>query len=195
MRSFDDSITQMLWPEKRERDAEIGSKLPQGPNGLPLPSALARTTTTSYLRVAKGYLPDGLRGLIDPLSKLFPWLFKNDEIEIGPIPEGAPVNLLANLDLLGESSNPAEKARRDGKVLELLLKIKHDLKAIPQDARDKDAQARRVFANIVDPMLELSKCPDFIINRGHYFGTSYFKEEPGLSDDDKYALIEFLKTF
>ena len=41
----------------------------------------------------------------------------------------------------------------------------------------------------------MSKCPDFVVDRGHYFGTSAFKEEPGLSDDDKRALIEFLKTF
>jgi hypothetical protein len=33
------------------------------------------------------------------------------------------------------------------------------------------------------------------VNRGHYFGTDMFKEEPGLSDQDKWALIEFLKTF
>ena len=59
-----------------------------------------------------------------------------------------------------------------------------------------DEQARAVFrANLVDPMLELSKCPDFVVNRGHYFGTDLFKEEPGLSDADKRALIEFLKTF
>jgi hypothetical protein len=44
-------------------------------------------------------------------------------------------------------------------------------------------------------MLELSKCPDFIVNRGHYFGTDYSKEEPGLSDSDKNALIALLKTF
>ena len=44
-------------------------------------------------------------------------------------------------------------------------------------------------------LLALSKCPDFVVNRGHYFGTSMFKEEPGLSDADKRALIEFLKTF
>ena len=44
-------------------------------------------------------------------------------------------------------------------------------------------------------MLELSKCPDFVVNRGHYFGTALLGEEPGLSDDDKRALIEFLKTF
>jgi hypothetical protein len=53
------------------------------------------------------------------------------------------------------------------------------------------------LANLVDPLLELSKCPDFVVNRGHYFGTSYFrdKDEPELSDDDKWALIEFLKMF
>jgi hypothetical protein len=41
----------------------------------------------------------------------------------------------------------------------------------------------------------MSKCPDFVVDRGHYFGTGAFKEEPGLSDEDKRALIEFLKTF
>jgi hypothetical protein len=28
----------------------------------------------------------------------------------------------------------------------------------------------------------------------HDKGTDYFKEEPGLNDEDKWALIEFLKT-
>jgi hypothetical protein len=31
------------------------------------------------------------------------------------------------------------------------------------------------------------------VNRGHYFGTSSFQEEPGLSDDGKRALIEYLE--
>jgi hypothetical protein len=44
-------------------------------------------------------------------------------------------------------------------------------------------------------LMQLSKCPDLVVNRGHYFGTSYFAEEPPLSDEDKRALIEFLKTF
>ena len=52
-----------------------------------------------------------------------------------------------------------------------------------------------MFANLVKPMLELSTCPDFVVNRGHYFGTGYMKDEAGLSDSDKYALIAFLKTF
>ena len=71
--------------------------------------------------------------------------------------------------------------------------MKRDLKALPQNASDEEA--RKAFANLVDPLLELSKCPDFEVNRGHYFGTDRFKEEPGLGDDDKRALIEFLKTF
>jgi hypothetical protein len=33
------------------------------------------------------------------------------------------------------------------------------------------------------------------VNRGHYFGTSLISGEPELSDDDKHALIEFIKTF
>ncbi len=55
--------------------------------------------------------------------------------------------------------------------------------------------SRKVWANVVDPLLELNKCPDFVVNRGHYFGTSVSKEEPGLTDEDKRALIEFVKTF
>ena len=37
-------------------------------------------------------------------------------------------------------------------------------------------------------LLAASKCPDLVEDRGHYFGTS-------LPDDDKRALIEYLKTF
>jgi hypothetical protein len=197
MKSFQDSITQMLWPEKRAQDPVIGSLMPHAPNGLPLPSAIARTTVTSYLRVPRGYLPDALQDLLGPLEKLFPFLLHNDEVEIGPIPKGTPVNLLANLDLLGEETDPAKKVQRDAQVLDLLLNIKRDLKALPANA--SDAEAAKVFTNpnhdLANKLLALSKCPDFIVNRGHYFGTSYFGEEPGLSDPDKLALIEFLKTF
>ena len=47
-------------------------------------------------------------------------------------------------------------------------------------------------------MLALSKCPDFVVNRGHYFGTGIESGRTRArrsSDDDKRALIEFLKTF
>jgi hypothetical protein len=47
----------------------------------------------------------------------------------------------------------------------------------------------------VPDLVRLSKCRDYVTNKGHYFGTSYFAEEPGLTDGDKRALIAFLKTF
>ena len=43
-------------------------------------------------------------------------------------------------------------------------------------------------------LLAISKCPDYVINKGHYFGTNLFPDEPGLSDDEKRDLIGFLKT-
>ncbi len=42
--------------------------------------------------------------------------------------------------------------------------------------------------------MAFSKCPDYVVNRGHYFGTGY-DNEPALSLEDRRALIEFLKTF
>jgi hypothetical protein len=47
---------------------------------------------------------------------------------------------------------------------------------------------------LVEPLLELSKCKDLVVNRGHYFGTDRFAEEPGLTDAQKLDLVEFLKT-
>jgi hypothetical protein len=184
MQSFQDSIEKMLWPEKRDKDSVLGDKVP---------GVIDRTTTTSYLRVPGGYLPDYLRPLLSPGARLLPSVFGEGGIEIGPIPAGTPVDLLANFDLLGEPANTPEKIQRQERVLNVLLKLKHDLEALPKGATDDDA--RRVFANAVAPLRQLNKCPDFVVNRGHYFGTSYFSEEPGLSDDDKRALIEYLKTF
>jgi len=39
-----------------------------------------------------------------------------------------------------------------------------------------------------EQLLALSKCPDYVVNRGHYFGAK-------LSDANKNALIAYLKTF
>ncbi len=184
MRSFQDSIEQLLWPEKREKDPVLGAKVP---------GVIDRTTARSYLRVSGGYLPHFLRPLLDPLHRYIPWLIGEGGVEIGPIPAGTPVNLLANLELLLDGGSPAERLKHGEEVLKLLVELKRDLKALPAGASDDEA--RKKFANLREPLLKLSKCPDFVVNRGHYFGTDAFKEEPGLSDDDKRALIEFLKTF
>jgi hypothetical protein len=184
MDSFNDSIQKMLWPEKRDADSLLGGKIP----GL-----IDRTTEKSYIRVKIGFLPDFLKPLLSPGQRFLPWIFAADGIQIGPVPKGTPIDLLSNIDLLGEETTPEGKLEHQKRVLDLLVKMKHDLEALPQDASDDEIN--KTFSNLVPGLLALSKCPDYIVNRGHYFGTSYFAEEPALSDDDKYALIEYLKTF
>jgi hypothetical protein len=184
MSSFENSIEQMLWPEKREKDSLLPDKVP---------GKIDRTTETSYIRIASGFLPDYLRPLLTPAQRFFPAFVEDDGLVLGPVPKGTPVGLLSNLDLLGEGLAPEEKIQHQKRVLGLLLKMKHDLATLPPNATDEEA--KRIFANLVPDLLALSKCPDYVVNRGHYFGTSYFAEEPALSDEDKRALIEFLKTF
>ena len=176
MDSFNDAIEKMLWPEKREKDPILGDKVP---------GFIYRTTATSYIKVALGFLPPGLEKLLswgDWLQRFFPWLFSEGIIMIGPIPKGTPVTLLTNIDL---ESNRAD-------LVKLLLKMKADLKQVEGAS---DEEAAKVFKNLVPDLIKASKCPDYVVNKGHYFGTSFFKEEPALSDDDKWALIEYLKTF
>jgi hypothetical protein len=172
MRSFNDAIQQMLWPEKRKRDDQMVREL-----GLPdniglsnVPGYIQRTTHTSYLRLASGYFPA-------------PFDVLNDK-EIGPIPKGTPISLLANIAPIREGSTLVDR-----RLLPLALKLIAGLKAIPADLdeAERDLRAREVFEELVPELLELSKCPDFVVNRGHYFGSN-------LGDDDKWALIEFLKT-
>jgi hypothetical protein len=188
LESFQDSIEQMLWPEKREKDEFLGDRIP---------GKIDRTTQDSYLKVADGYLPDALKKL--PWIARIPFIpitHENGVIEIGPIPRGTPIGLLANLTLLSDSSDPAERLRHDDRLFELLFQISKDLKELPKNPTDEDR--RKALANLVDPLLELSKCPDLIVNRGHYFGTGAYHgpgSEPGLDDSDKQALIAFLKRF
>ena len=189
MRSFDDSIEQMLWPEKRAKDRVLGAKVP---------GVIDRTTARSYVRVAGGYLPPLLQPLLGTLHRYVPWLVGEGGIEIGPIPAGTPVNLLANLELMPDAASFSDRIKVDTvkhakDILALLVTLKRDLASLPSGATDEEA--RQKFANLREPLLKLSKCPDFVVNRGHYFGTELFKEEPGLSDEDKRALIEFIKTF
>jgi hypothetical protein len=169
-----------------------------------LPGWIDRTTAESWLKVPKGYLPGLWPGAFDTLVRhdpLIAWLrfqnFVDDEgVAIGPIPKGTPVALLGNLDLDARPGFFADIAYKL-RLARLLLKLKSDLQALPKggDENARNAAGLSIFSNAVGDLLAVNKCPDFIVNRGHYFGTEYFKEEPGLGDADKKALIAFLKTF
>lgn len=179
MSSFDDSIEKMLWPERRRKDSELPD----------LPGYIQRTTTRSYLRIAPGYLPATLRRLLG-WRRFMPG--EDPTLEIGPIPEGTPVGLLANLPLISEGRELSDRVAHQRRLIDLGLELLGDLRRLPDEATNE--QARAAFRDAVPELLALSKCPDFVVNRGHYFGTDLYTEEPGLSDEDKLALIEFLKT-
>ena len=171
--SFQDGIEQMLWPEKRAKDPVLGDKIP---------GIIDRTTAQSYLTIPAGFLPDMLVSLLKPFRDELPWLLTDDgDIQLGPIPKGTPVDL--------SPTSICGRTRCD-----LVDRVKHDFKlaqlrdpgsnAICTTCRPTPATSRpaRRSRNLVPAMLELSKCPDFVVNRGHYFGTDRFAEEPGLSD-------------
>jgi hypothetical protein len=180
MRTFNDAIEKMLWPEKREKDHLFDAET--GP-GI---GVIDRTDAVSEVYVPAGYVPSALRPLLGLNERLFPFLFRNGGIRLGPIPQGFPVNLLANLDMLGPNEQTEQqKKERVRNLLQLFRGLIDDLKH-GRDAFNNDANVKL--------MLALSKCNDYVVNKGHYFGTSLLTEEPGLSDDDKRALIGFLKT-
>ena len=185
MRVFEASIEQMLWPEKRTRDDVLGD------TGVGL---IQRTTATSWFKLPAGFLPGWMSALRGPLKFLLPGIFDaSGNLQIGPIPKGTPVDLLGNFDLFPEEPGLFADIAQLWKLAGLGLRLRHDLAAMPADA--DAATAARIFAPLGREFYEMGTCPDYVVNRGHYFGTDRFAEERGLSDADKRALIEFLKTF
>ena len=100
----------------------------------------------------------------------------------------------------------ARRLLHDAAVKELVRQVAAALPSLDPNA--DDATLLEWGKQFRVPLLKLLKCPDFVVNRGHYFGTAKFNDtaslssdeqsfgpEPPLSEDDKRALIEFIKTF
>jgi hypothetical protein len=180
MQVFTRSIEQMLWPERRDVDPLFTRLNITGP-GVGI---IQRTSEDSFIYVPRGFIPDGLSPLLGAGARLFPMFFRNGEVNIGPIPKGTPVSLFTSMDFTGNDLPEPQRKEQKKKLLALFQQITRELK------RGTDIFSDR---NIMESMLQMSKCPDLVINKGHYFGTSYFPEEPGLSDTQKTDLIAFLK--
>ena len=74
------------------------------------------------------------------------------------------------------------------KLIPVVLKLKKRLEGLYRLSRNPThEQQKAAFADLAPELMSVSKCPDYIVNKGHYFGSN-------LSNDDKEALIEFLKT-
>jgi hypothetical protein len=91
MEAFQDAIEKLLWPEKR-----LGSV------------SIYRTTAESWLELDRDMLPPLLRAALSAGGVIGR---QNRAIRIGPIPQGTPVNLLANTDLELSAGNATQLAR------------------------------------------------------------------------------------
>ena len=122
MGSFHDSIEQMLWPEKRDKDRSLGRQgagrdRPHDHHG-------------AICEFPKAFLPDFLQDVVEleeqilPDVRVLPPIFKDSGIEIGPIPKGTPVNLLTNLNMLPDDAGFIERFTHKRKIVKLLIKIK-----------------------------------------------------------------------
>jgi hypothetical protein len=123
-----------------------------------------RTQSECALSLRKEFVPLPLRALADADG----W------IRIGPIPKGTPINLLANCE-----PDFKQLVVLKVKIAKALAKI-HGLNLSPEASTAE-------LIKLVPELLASNKCPDFIEDKGHYFGDT-------LPDEDKLALIEFLKT-
>jgi hypothetical protein len=98
------------------------------------------------------------------------------DLTLPPFPRGTPVNLIMNM-------NP-EAPRAD--MIRAVSALTRGL--LLSRAKGDSPEALRVFAAEAGAaLLAVSKCPDFVLDRGHWFAE-------GLSDTEKQQLKAFLKT-
>ncbi|SEH29985.1 c-type cytochrome [Rhizobium sp. NFR12] len=183
--AFDTSIRQMLSPETRRMDKATEEAVP---------GYIYRTSAPSCLIIPKGFVPDQIRPFSGLLSRIAPWAFKDDgSIALGPFPSGFPVNALVNTKLLPDHDEDAwpvyKRLITNGPGLvsafaELGGQCSAQELADPAVRSHSETVVRET--GLIDRLVTLSKCPDYVVNAGHAFGSD-------LSQADKDALISFLK--
>ena len=261
MRSFDDSIRQLLWPEKREMDTKFGAVA----SGL-----IDRLPEPAYLTVPAGYLPGPLKLILPVLAWALPAVFSNGTerfeftgsttqgsaaiakvstaslitafsagapvygpgipsgarvvvfdaatqtltvdrpatttsrgvalatdapkagLKVGPIPAGTPISLFSGVELAPETGGVIWSILHELGLAWKLIGLPGTLRQISKET--DPGKRESLTTDFQAKLYSENKCPDFVVNRGHYFGTDKLGEEPGLSDQDKEALIAFLKT-
>lgn len=206
--AFDDGIAKMLWPARREgtiarldRDSYLripASQLPFGVGSLlgrpdllifahPLKVAMAAVAVGVLIIVLSRGKPGERKsparklataaGVVVLLLGVVPFVLKDKLFEIGPIPKGTPIALLGSLDA-------EDKGALAAAIFELkAVTAENKLRGITGEEAVK-----RLRETVAPKLFELSRCKDYVEDHGHERGVD-------LSDEDKRALIELLKTF
>lgn len=186
--TFEKAIHAMLEPSLRRTDKLTTE---------PVPGYIYRTTAPACLMMPAGYVPDGVKRWDWLLKWLAPWAFKPDgSIALGPLPKDFPINALVNTKLLPDNDEP-DMAGHMLKMLKAMPTLLSAFKQLggqcsPEELADPGVEQHATevvkSTHLIDTLVGLSKCPDYVVNRGHYFGA-------GLSDGDREALIAYLKRF
>jgi hypothetical protein len=185
MAAFDDAIEQMLLLKPRLRDPIF-----DGPKFADDPAAgtIDRISDDAYIAVPEHYIPDALHGLVKLSHHLTPVVGgQGASVEIGPFPAGMPIGLITNIDITGGELSDADRLAHKKRLLQLFNRVTSELA--------KNPDLGTVLNSLTDDLLAVSKCKDLVVNKGHYFGTRLFAEEPELTTEDRRALIAYLKTF
>jgi hypothetical protein len=186
LRQFDRSIHEMLYPERRRMDPIART-----------PGYMYRTTAPSCLRLDNRALPPAAQKLSGLLHWLVPWAIdETGGVALGPLPKDFPINALLNTKILpdNDETDMFRHLIKLGKAIPTLLDAFKQFGGAckPEQLADPGTQYRveRVVRDtrLIDTLVGISKCPDYVVNRGHYFGA-------GLPNADKEALIEYLKHF
>lgn len=195
LKAYDLSMQELLWPEKRKKDTLLGDK------GV---GWIDRTTERNWIYLPARYVPEELRGVSQFLAPFLPeFLSRFGDITLGPIPKGLPVNILANVRLVGETPEQSDELRK--LVWPLAFGTLEGIRLVQDNA--SDAELLQNYARLKGPLKQVSTCKDYEVNRGHYFGTAEFNNtegltedeaafgsEPVLTDSEKRDLIAYLKT-
>ena len=167
MEAFNDAVEKLLWPEKRDDTKSIW-----------------RISQECSIQIQLEVIPEPLKAMVKTAGLVDP----DGYFRLGPIPKGTPLNLLANIDPDADPANLVKACVAIKKVL-LTFPTEEELRKMdPAKAQEIEAKEAAAMKKDVAPALwKISKCRDFVEDRGHYFGTR-------LPDSDKKALIEYLKT-
>ena len=108
-----------------------------------------------------------------------------ERLFLGPIPKGVPINLISNMNL--KSSKYA--------LLEAILSLTKGIDRASH-IEDEEEKLGAFMEAALEPLLTVSKCNDFIVNKGHFFGSEFeHNGAKALTEEEQFALKEFLKHF
>jgi mono/diheme cytochrome c family protein len=189
--AFNDGIHKLLYPQ--DRDGVKSIKRVSTRTYLNIRLTVLGAAALDRIRAFKPKLPDlpdfkvpeVFQLVEDKTLKDLPGISELDRITLRiAIPEGTPINLLANLNL----SKP--EIRVPAVLAYLTYAWQTDIAAevskVPVVGRELAKIPQQLAKEGMNELLKLSECPDLVEDHGHEYGAQ-------LSDDDKKALIEYLK--